>query len=189
MVNRTDEDLIFLVRQKNAAALKELYRRYEVRIYNFILKYCGRKELAQELLQQTFERIWFAAHLFLPNRGSLKGWMFAIALNLTRNEMSKKRYHYQYQDLAAAAESDPLLFTSYQTGPENAVMQQQTKATISQALGKLEPPLREIILLKHFQQLKFREIAEITRIPESTLKARFQKAISELRTLLKAEDI
>ncbi len=188
MVNKSDEELIVLVRRQNTAALKELYRRYERRIFNFILKYCGRRQLSQDLLQRTFERVWFGAHLFAADKGSFKGWVFTIALNLTRNEMSRKYYRYHHQDLSEVDEQEVSFPSANIHTPETAVIQQERKALIARALGLLKPHLREIIILKHYQQLKFREIAEILDVPEGTLKARFQKAIADLKVLLNAED-
>ena len=65
----------------------------------------------------------------------------------------------------------------------------ELRNTILELLGKLNPILREIIILKHYQQLKFREIAEITNTPEGTLKARFHRAIAQLKELLEPLEI
>ena len=92
IVNKTDEELMELVAERNTAAFKVLYQRYEVAIFNFIIKYTGDKGLAQDLLQETFTRIWFAAHSYNPEKGRLKTWLYAISLNITRSEMTKKQY-------------------------------------------------------------------------------------------------
>ncbi|MDZ7344897.1 MAG: sigma-70 family RNA polymerase sigma factor, partial [candidate division KSB1 bacterium] len=73
--------------------------------------------------------------------------------------------------------------------PDLNIEAMDLKETISNALAKLAPPLREIILLKHYQQLKFKEIAEITKTPEGTLKARFHCAIAQLKELLEPMEL
>ena len=61
MEKRTDKELMKLIADKNTHALKALYHRYEIQIFNFILRYTGSREIAQELIQETFTRIWFRA--------------------------------------------------------------------------------------------------------------------------------
>ena len=94
MEKLNDKELINLVVDRNSQAFKILYHRYEIRIFNFILRYTGNREIAQDILQETFTRVWFAAHTFDRKKGNFKGWIYKIALNNTRNEMSKKRYDY-----------------------------------------------------------------------------------------------
>jgi RNA polymerase sigma-70 factor (ECF subfamily) len=181
MQKKTDNQLMKLLTAKDKIALKELYRRYEMQVFNFLLRYTGRRGIAQELIQDTFTRLWFAAHTFDAKRGNFKGWLYTIALNLARNEMSKKEYTYQF--LAPdevhnyrQVEDDP------QTkGPVDALEQKEMQISVNNALGKLQPHLREVIIMKNYRHLKFREIAQVTDTPESTLKARYHKAISELK--------
>ena len=90
--NSSDEKLMQLVLERNADALKTLYNRYSMATFNFILRYTGNRELSEDLLQETFSRCWYAAHTFNPRKGELKNWLFTIARNATRNEMSKKMH-------------------------------------------------------------------------------------------------
>ena len=92
ILNKPDEELMLTVIDGNTKAFNALYVKYEKAIFNFILKYTGNRGLAQDLLQETFTRIWLAAHSFNPVKGSFKTWLFTIALNITRSEMAKKQY-------------------------------------------------------------------------------------------------
>lgn len=184
MEDYPDKKLMKLVVDRNTQAFKILYNRYKIQIFNFIFKYTGIRELAQDLLQETFTRIWFAAHTFDLKKGNFKGWMYKIALNITRNEMSRKQYSYQYFDVTELSDSNHEALKSEKEQPDVKLENLELKNTILKALGKLTPHLREIIILKHYQQLKFREIAEITNTPEGTLKARFHRAIAKLKELL-----
>lgn len=169
MINSTDEELFNKVKSKNRRAFKLIFLRYESAVYNFILKYCGNLQLAQDLLQDSFTKIWFSSKQFDASKGSLKNWIYTIALNTTRNEMSKKRYKVNHTDL------------------------EETNLTVSESshdliddvyfhMKYLAQPLKEVLLLKHFQELTFKEVALILDEPESTIKSRFQKAIKEIRT-------
>ena len=178
-----------LVIKKDPRAFKILFDRYDHQIYNFILKYTGNRELGQDLLQETFTRAWFAAHTFNLKKGNFKGWLYKIALNITRNEMSKKRYQYRYQNIDEI--HDHQIDTEY-ADPEQPDMmldRSELRDTIFRVLGQLKPHLREIIIFKLYQQLKFREIAHITNTPEGTLKARFHHAIAQLKQLLDPSEL
>ncbi len=177
-----------MVVKKNTRAFKVLYERYEIAIYNFINRYAGSSTIAQDLLQETFTRVWFAAHMFNLESGNFKGWLFTIALNITRNEMSKKRYQYSYSDVSEiAGKNEPS--HPQQEQPDYKAEQSDLKNTIAKALTKLKPILREIVILKHFHQLKFKEIAEITKTPEGTLRARFHRAIAKLKEQLEPMEL
>src|SRR3989339_1010123 len=99
MTKFSDEELMVLVYERNTKALKILYDRYGKGVYNFILRYTNNREISEDLLQETFTRVWFASHTFNSERGAFKSWLFTIGINITRNEMTKKRYGYHYVDL------------------------------------------------------------------------------------------
>lgn len=183
MEKSTDAELMDMVLRKNTRAFKILYARYEMRIYNFILRYTGSREIAQDLLQETFTRVWFAAHSFNQDTGNFKGWLYTIALNITRSELSKKRYAYHYLDVSEITASDEPA-NSRAEEPDTEFEHTDLQDTVAKALDKLSPLLREIVILKHYQQLKFSEIAEMTKTPEGTLKARFHRALAQLKELL-----
>ena len=185
MNKKTDRELMRLVVDRNTKAFKTLYQRYELPIFNFILRYTGIKDLAQDLLQETFTRIWYAAHSFNLDKGNFKGWLFTIALNITRSEMSKKRYSFQYLDVSDMSNKDQEYSYSTSEQPDKNFEHEELKEKIQQALSTLPPFLREVVVLKHYQQLKFKEIAQITNTPEGTLKSRFFRAMELLKQELK----
>ena len=160
----------------------------EIKIFNFVLRLTGSRGVAQELIQETFTRIWFAAQTFDQKRGNCKAWIYTIALNLTRNEMSKKEYSYHFLNTEKMESSHGQFQLNESRGPNDILEQNELHDSINRALEKLKPHLREVIILKNFQQLKFREIAETTNLPESTLKARYHRAIDLLKKELITEE-
>ena len=180
-LKKTDEELMKFVVDRNTNAFRVLYQRYEVAIYNFLLGYTGNIGLAQDLLQETFTRIWFASHSFNYEKGKFKTWLFTIALNITRSEMTKKQYSYSYRDITEMNSTEAGLIQPKQEQPDKRVENLELQKSIQEALSNLQPFLREIIILKHYQQLKFKEIAQITNTPEGTLKSRFHRAILLLK--------
>ncbi len=185
MDKHSDNELMRLVAVKDTRAFSIIFNRYETNIFNFILRYTGNKEIAQDLLQETFIRVWYAAHTYDQKRGIFKGWVFKIALNIAKDEMKKKRYGYQYIELNDISSIKLELAHPNGESPDILAEESDTKNIIMLALEKLQPYLREVVILKHYHQFKFREIAQITNTPEGTLKARFNKAVAQLRVILK----
>ncbi len=188
ILNKPDDELMLTVIDGNTTAFNALYGRYEKAIFNFILRYTGNRGLAQDLLQETFTRIWLAAHSFNPEKGSFKTWLFTIALNITRSEMAKKQYSFSYLDVTEMNTSEKDIQAG-QEAPDRKLENQELQQKIQTALSKLQPFSREIILLRHYQQLKFSEISRITNIPEGTLKSRFHRAIQILKEHLNEMDM
>ena len=179
MEERTDEALAVEVARGDAGALRTLYERYERPTFNVLLRLTGSREAAQDLMQETFTRVWTMAGTFRGDRGSFKGWLFTIALNLTRSELARKRYGVRH--LGAEAVED---LVSPADGPDVLVARSEAGRQVADALARLSPQFREIVVMRVYQQLKFREIADITKTPEGTLKARFHRAVAELREVL-----
>lgn len=186
--NFSDEELIALVEERNTLAFKVLYERYNKSLYSFIRRYTGSRELSEDLLQEAFTKAWFSAHQFNSNKGTFKAWLFTIGINTTRNEMVKSRYGCKYSgvdELVPAEEGHSCLVDGDGIKMlENA----ELKETVNYAINQLNPLLREVLLLKHFHGLKFREISEMTDTPEGTLKARFHHAVAQLRKHLKTSE-
>ncbi|MDP4175712.1 MAG: sigma-70 family RNA polymerase sigma factor [Bacteroidota bacterium] len=184
MTKYSDEDLMALVTERNTKALKVLYDRYGKSVYNFILRYTNSREIAEDLLQETFTKAWFASHSFNPEKGAFKSWLFTIGINLTRNEMIKKRYSYQYIDLEDVITEDEYSGKQDNQPADCFLEHTELKDTIARALEELSPFLKEVVILKHYQKMKFSEIAEVTNTPEGTLKARFHNALGQLKKIL-----
>jgi RNA polymerase sigma-70 factor (ECF subfamily) len=180
MEETSDEALMADVARGDAAALSALYDRYERGTFNLILRLAGSRPMAEELMQETFTRVWTAARLFQPEKGAFKGWLFTIALNLTRSELSRQRYRVRHVEAEAA---DTVV--SRDAGPDLLAEQAQESRRVSAALAGLSPLLREIVVLKVYHHLKFQEIARMTGTPEGTLKARFHRAVEQLRGQLR----
>src|SRR4029453_3636213 len=103
-MEETDEALMAAGAGGDASALSALYDRYERPTFNLILRLAGRRDVAEELMQEAFTRLWTTARLFRGERGSFKPWLFTIALNLTRSELSRKRYRVRHLEPEAAEE-------------------------------------------------------------------------------------
>jgi RNA polymerase sigma factor (sigma-70 family) len=85
----SDEALMKRVSNRDRQAFQVLYCRYEVRIFNFVVRCAGSAPLAEDLLQETFWRVWQAAGTFQPQKGGFRAWLYRVALNVVRTELAR----------------------------------------------------------------------------------------------------
>jgi len=182
----SDAALMERVRDRDVDAFQVLYSRYESRIFNFLLRYVGNRPLAEDLLQETFWRVWQASATFQADRGEFRSWLYRVALNLVRTEMAHKRYG--LDRLVSEGQSKKSAGGHQATGlehdPAGRLELEESTTLVERALSGLSPAMREVIVLKCLEGMKFSEIASVTGTPEGTLKSRFHRAIAELRRRL-----
>jgi RNA polymerase sigma-70 factor (ECF subfamily) len=182
METRTDAVLMELTAKGDAMAFRSLYGRYEHRIFNFILRLTGQRELAQDMIQETFVRLWATAHLFDPGRGTLKAWLYKMALNIVRTEMRRKVHSQRFVSLDGREASPSLAGDPARDGERRSA-----ERSVRRAVEALPPLLREVVVMKCFESLMFREMSEITGAPEGTLKVRYHRAVAQLKKDFKLE--
>jgi len=182
----SDEALMKRVCDRDRHAFQVLFCRYEVRIYNFVLRCVGSSPLAEDLLQETFWRVWQAAGTFQPTKGGFRTWVYRVALNVARTELVRKRHLLEVSDQAAGEGTIPVLLSG--DNPAESLERKEEAELVSRALGGLSPALREIVVLRCVGGMKFSEIASVTGAPEGTLKSRFHRAVAELRRRLLPEE-
>ena len=152
-------------------AFKRLLDLYQKRLYWHIRKLVITHENANDVLQNTFLRIYKS----LPNfqqKSALSTWMFRIAYNesLRFLEQSKKKYNYSLDDVNKNY-LDNLVSDTFFEGDE-------VQLKLHKVLAELPEKDRQIFQMKYYDDLKFREISEITNVKESTLKNSYYKSAS-----------
>ena len=179
-----DELLIKRVCACDVEAFAVLYSRYELRVFNFLLRCAGNRALAEDLLQETFWRVWQAARTFDSARGGFRPWLYRVALNAARSELALKRYSRESQDGIVPEGTDLPSDRKAAEDPESHFKRTETESLVAAALARLSPALREVVALRCMKGMKFSEIAAVTGAPMGTLKTRFHRAVTELRRRL-----
>jgi RNA polymerase sigma-70 factor (ECF subfamily) len=159
-------------RRRPGSALEELYRRYEARLYGLGLRLLSDQGLAEELVQETFVRLWQQARRFDPARGSVGSFLFAIARRLAVDlwrRPSSRPFEPEPQDQPAS--SDPV---------ENLIQ----GLTIRDALQTLSPQHRQVLELYLLEDRKQSEIAELLGLPLGTVKTRAYYALRAFKLAL-----
>lgn len=172
MNKASDNQLMLQVRDGNVEKLAVLFERYHVMIYNFFLRLTGNRNISEDLVQDVFIRI-------LKYRSSYQGqdkftiWLYKIARNAHIDFLRKRKNVVsleEHWDEAPSQEASP---------PEQAEQAQEI-ARLSQALATLPVKKREVIILSRFQQLKYKEIAELMGCHIGTVKALIHRSVKEL---------
>jgi RNA polymerase sigma-70 factor (ECF subfamily) len=179
-----DRALLERVAGGDTDAFTALYRRYERPVFGVLLRLAGgRRALAEEWLQEAFTRVWLGASTHDPSRGAVRPWIYKIALNTARSELSRKRYRTLHVSLDEAGLDLP----DERAGEKRvtARLDEARRAeAVALALRDLPDFMLEVVVLRCSQELSFAEIAEVTGAPEGTLKSRFHRAVAALREAL-----
>lgn len=157
-------------------ALAELYRRWERRLFGLGLRLLGDAGLAEELVQETFVRLWRTASRFDPERGSAPSFIFAISRRIAI-------------DLWRRPSSRPIETEPEREASGDRVEEIVTGLAVREALDALTPEHREVIELQHFQGLRQQEVADALGIPVGTVKTRTWYALRMLKLLLKEREV
>jgi RNA polymerase sigma-70 factor (ECF subfamily) len=187
MSSPSDRDLMERVVRGDADSFASLYDRYERPLFNFLLRVTRQRPLAEDLLQETFTRVWRAAGTWDPGRGPARAWMYKIALNAARSELARKVHRAPH--LSLDDDGRELADEASGEGRLAARIDQTDRArAISQALDTLPDYMKEVVVQRCQQQLSFAEISRVTGAPEGTLKSRFHRAVAALRTRIGREE-
>jgi len=173
----SDEDLMLRVQQGgDHDAFSELFRRYRARITSYVCRLVGEVAEGENLAQETFLRLLEKRDLYTyPRR--LSTWLFTIARNLTTDFQKKKRaMTSEAFDLIADAQRE-----SDSRRPDAAGMQREATQALQEAIGRLQTTHREVLILRSFHEMSYREIAEVVGCPESTARSRMDYALKELK--------
>lgn len=183
----TDEDLLLAWRGGQQESLGALVARWETPLFRFVSRMVDRPEDARDVCQETFLKIVDKADAFRDG-ARFSTWMYQIALNLCRDQARRKK---RWGHLVVAstvtsdgAETEHAGEETPHTSPSIALEQNETQTAVRKALARLPHDQREVLLLKEYEGLKFREIAGVLGVPESTVKSRMYAALDTMRTSL-----
>jgi len=183
----TDEDLLVSLRSGQAESLGVLVARWEAPLLRFVSRMVDRPDDARDVCQETFLRILDKAEAFRDG-ARFSTWMYQIALNLCRDQSRRRRRwgRLMIVEPGAGAETpkDHVAPETVATNPAAAYEQTERRGAVRRALSALPPEQREVLLLKEYEGLKFREIADVLGVAESTVKSRMYAGLDAMRMSL-----
>jgi RNA polymerase sigma-70 factor (ECF subfamily) len=180
----TDEQLVERALAGDGDAFGEVVRRWERKIYALAYGITGSVEDARDATQETF----IAAYRSLPRfRGEaqVSSWLHRIAVNqcITRQRRARVRAETGLEEEVEAGR-EQFLSTGREASPAHASESKQRAEAVRRAVASLPQELREVVLMKEFEELTFQEIADALQIPLSTVKSRLYTALRQLRLKL-----
>ncbi len=188
METTNDEQMVERALGGDADAFGEIVRRWERRIYALAFGMLGREEDARDATQETFLAAFRNLRGF---RGEAKvsSWLHRIAVNqcITRQRRARVRSE---SALEEEAERDAASFTAaaHESPARRAEARERTLA-VRRAVSALPPDLRQVIVMKEFEEMTFQEIAQVLELPQSTVKSRLYTALRQLRMRLEGHAV
>jgi len=172
----SEELLVEQLRAQDQKAITHLYRNYSAALYGVILRIVKREEIAEDVLQESFVKIWSAFASYDESKGRLFTWMLNIARNLAIDKIRSKQFRVSSRT-QPMEDTDTFRMVS-QDGikPDHIGIQEMTK--------QLNPDQKIIIDLMYFSGYTQSEVAEELNIPLGTVKTRARNAIKFLSKLI-----
>jgi RNA polymerase sigma-70 factor, ECF subfamily len=172
-----------------SAAWAELVKAQHRRVYGLCYRFTGSAHDAEDLTQEVFLKVYGNLTSFDVARGSFPTWLTTLTRNLLvdhfrrgRNQRVTDSLDAGWEDTSELQISDRL--ADPQAGPHQHAAAREIERMVQQALTKISPELREAVILRDLQDLDYKEIAQVLRIPEGTVKSRISRGRAELARLL-----
>lgn len=164
-----------------------LISRYESEIYRYLVRYLGNNSLAEDVFQDTFLQIHQKRHMYEAGR-AVKPWIYSIANHQAIDTLRRVGRHPTKSLSASASDEDgesmrnslEMLLESAADGPLANLQTEERRLWVQKSIAALPDTLRETLIMAFYQDLKYREIAEILNVPLGTVKSRLHSALLKL---------
>lgn len=183
-----DETLMLRYQQGDRAAFAQLVRRHQTSLFNFALRQVRVPQVAEDVVQESFVRVVQKATEF-KHEARFTTWIYTITRNLCTDHLRKAslRRHPSLDESRGEEGEGPTL--GEQTADPRASVEREATGTelkqrIANAVDTLPDEQREVFLLREIANLPFKEIAEVTGVPENTVKSRMRYALERLQEAL-----
>jgi RNA polymerase sigma-70 factor, ECF subfamily len=177
--------------QGDGHAWQQIVESQHRRVYGLCYRFTGSASDAEDLTQDVFLKVYRNLKTFDVERGSFPTWLTTLTRNLlvdhfrrTRAEQTTHSLDAGWEDPDGNASSPAEKLHTQEADPLKNYMDRELQALVQQALLQVSPELREAVILRDLKDLDYKEIAEVLRIPEGTVKSRISRGRMELARLL-----
>jgi len=175
-----DEDLMVLVGRGDARAFEVIFDRHSGAAFSLAFRMCGRRAVAEDVVQEAFVSLWRSGSRYDPHRGSVRSWMLSVvhnrAIDAFRRDALRDRSTAPDEGLAERLEA------TERTDVE--VERREQSREVRRALRSLPDDQRQVVELAYFGGYTHTEIAELLSLPQGTVKGRIRLGMSKLRSSL-----
>ncbi len=180
----TDEELIARFQQGDQQAFDMLVHRYKDQLLNFVYRFVGNRNDAEDIVQETFLRVYKNKHYY-KEIAKFSTWIYTIAGNLAKTELRKRKRRKLFSVSNFMNEEKDYEIPDEERNPELEVDGTIKDDIIQKAIEKLPPKFKEVILLRDVQGFSYEEISQILNIPLGTVKSRVNRGRLKLQEDLK----
>lgn len=179
----SDEILIKKFQDGDVEAYNQIVYRYKDRLYNFIYRFVNDLDRAEDLVQDTFLKLYTHKHSY-REIAKFSTWLYTIAGNLARTELRKIKRRRTFSVTELSYEDREYIIASSDSGPDDEHVSQNFERNVQRALAELPDDFKTIIILRDIQELSYDEISKIVGVPLGTVKSRINRGRIKLQNLL-----
>jgi len=179
----TDAELLAHYAAGEESAFREIVSRYKNSLYAFLRQFLNRRDLVEDVFQETFLQVFTSRDSFDPNR-PLRPWLFTIAANKAKDALRKSQRTAAIP-IGTISESQEMSFddvlntlSSDNTMPYEELEKSETSSRVGQIIANMPENLREILILAYFNRFSYKQMAQILSIPIGTVKSRLHTAVA-----------
>ncbi len=185
-------ELVQLCLDGDDNAWARLVEEYRGLVYSICYLFCGSTQDAEDLVQDTFLKIWMNLASYDPSRGELKGWIATVTRNQRVDRYRRSGQQRCTDSLDSVSEAwDASGATALahripdpRPTPHDAAVTREITGIVNRAVTKISPEMREVVTMRFVQGFDNQEIAHRLRIPEGTVKSRTNRGRAQLANLL-----
>jgi RNA polymerase sigma-70 factor (ECF subfamily) len=186
LFSMTDEQAMWRVQMHDDAhAFAQIVDRWERPIQRLCTRMLGDEHRGEDLAQDTFARL-FARRKDYQSTGRFSTFLWRIAMNLCYDELRRRKRRpetpLELDELGDSDRADVL--RAFEPAPDTSLLDREQGALVRAAVAHLSEAYRSVVILRHYENLKFREIAEVLGVPEGTVKSRMAEALTQLHAQL-----
>jgi RNA polymerase sigma-70 factor (ECF subfamily) len=182
--NQTDEQLIFSFQEGDNTAYDEIVRRYKDRLTNFIFRYVGSYDECEDIVQDTFIKVYVSKHLY-KEIAKFSTWIYTIAINLAKTKIIKKQKYKIFSLSSNEEEEKDFDIPDDAFLPDTNANAKFQNEYIQKALNSIPENYRKLVILRDIDDFSYEEIADMTGLPIGTVKSRINRGREKLQVLLK----
>lgn len=180
--------VIASARRNSAEGYRALLEAFGPRLYGYFYRATGDHHEAEDLVGEVMLRLVRQLKRY-DERGKFEPWLFRVAANVLRDRIRRSRARPPGRSLSAGEDDDwASELADDGPGPDVPAEADEASQRLNDAIARLDETTRQMILLRHFGQLSFKEVAELTGAPLGTVLARVHRGIKQLRRLMGADD-
>lgn len=182
----SDNELIVVIHTQNREAYKELFARYQKKLFTYIYHLVGSKEETEDILQNVFSKTYKNIEHFDTTR-KFSSWIYRIAHNESVNFLKRKskRYTVSWEDITTS--KDKLDSASGEELPEDMIGHQEIVKEIDAAMAKIPPKYQEVLKLRYFHEYSYEEMGKILGKPLNTVGTLINRAKKKLFEVVQNE--